>query len=132
MLNLICLVFQEKIKFPTNRAILYKDALEILLNKWDEFKGIQRDEIYPKIDQNELFEDSGAVLKAIEAQHGLLVERARNIYSFSHLTFQEYFTASNFVTSFDQQDFQQLVRHITQRSWREVFFVLFTLHIIFL
>jgi len=37
--------------------------------------------------------DSEAVLKSIEAQHGLLVERARGIYSFSHLTFQEYFSA---------------------------------------
>jgi predicted NACHT family NTPase len=37
--------------------------------------------------------DSEAVLKAIEAHHGLLVERARSIYSFSHLTFQEFFTA---------------------------------------
>ncbi|MBW4538532.1 MAG: NACHT domain-containing protein [Myxacorys chilensis ATA2-1-KO14] len=34
-----------------------------------------------------------AVLKAIEAQHGLLVERADELWSFSHLTFQEYFTA---------------------------------------
>jgi predicted NACHT family NTPase len=30
--------------------------------------------------------DREAVLKSIEAQHGLLVERARRIYSFSHLT----------------------------------------------
>ena len=37
--------------------------------------------------------DGEAVLKAIAAQHGLLVERSRRIYSFSHLTFQEYFTA---------------------------------------
>jgi predicted NACHT family NTPase/glycosyltransferase involved in cell wall biosynthesis len=33
-----------------------------------------------------------AVLKAIEAQHGLLIERADELWSFSHLTFQEYFT----------------------------------------
>jgi predicted NACHT family NTPase len=38
-------------------------------------------------------EQGGLVLKAIEAQHGLLVERAHRIYSFSHLTFQEFFTA---------------------------------------
>jgi predicted NACHT family NTPase len=31
--------------------------------------------------------DSKAVLKSIEGQHGLLVERAFGIYSFSHLTF---------------------------------------------
>jgi predicted NACHT family NTPase len=43
--------------------------------------------------------DSAAVLKSIEAQHGLFVERARGIYSFSHLTFHEYFTARKIVTS---------------------------------
>jgi hypothetical protein len=33
------------------------------------------------------------VLKEIEVQQGILVERAQNIYSFSHLTFHEYLTA---------------------------------------
>jgi adenylate kinase family enzyme len=37
--------------------------------------------------------DTEAILKSIEAQHGLLLEQSRGIYSFSHLTFQEYFTA---------------------------------------
>ena len=43
--------------------------------------------------------DSQAVLKSIEAQHGMLVERARGIYSFSHLTFHEYFTARKLINS---------------------------------
>ena len=37
--------------------------------------------------------DGEIVLKAIEAQHGLIIEQARDIYSFSHMTFHEYFTA---------------------------------------
>lgn len=37
--------------------------------------------------------DGEAVLKAIEVQQGLLVERATETYSFSHLTLQEYLTA---------------------------------------
>lgn len=69
----------------------------------------------------ELQEDSEAVLKAIEAQHGLLVERARGIYSFSHLTFQEYFTARYFVESSDSQALENLSSHITEKRWREVF-----------
>ncbi|MBE8998461.1 NACHT domain-containing protein [Nostoc sp. LEGE 12447] len=40
--------------------------------------------------------DSEAVLKSIEAQHGLLVERAKGIYSFSHLTFHEIVIYFNF------------------------------------
>ncbi|MEQ9551090.1 MAG: NACHT domain-containing protein [Coleofasciculus sp. G3-WIS-01] len=71
--------------------------------------------------------DSEAVLKSIEAQHGLLVERAREIYSFSHLTFQEYFTARKIVTSSNPQTLENalrsLVSHITEKSWREVFFL---------
>lgn len=69
--------------------------------------------------------DSEAVLKSIEAQHGLLVERARGIYSFSHLTFQEYFAARKIVTSSGPQALetalQNLVNHITENRWREVF-----------
>ena len=58
-------------------------------------------------------------MKSIEAQHGLLVERAKGIYSFSHLTFQEYFTAQKIV---NDQRLPDLVEHITEKRWREVFF----------
>ncbi|MFN6537061.1 MAG: NACHT C-terminal helical domain 2-containing protein [Nostoc sp. EkiNYC01] len=62
--------------------------------------------------------DSEAVLKSIEAQHGLLVERAKGIYSFSHLTFHEYFAAREIVTN---STYETLVEHITETRWREVF-----------
>ena len=69
--------------------------------------------------------DSEAVIKSIEAQHGLLVERARGIYSFSHLSFQEYFTAKEIVSSSNPQvletTLQELVDNITEKRWREVF-----------
>jgi predicted NACHT family NTPase len=64
--------------------------------------------------------DSEAVLNSIAAQHGLLVERARGIYSFSHLTFQEYFTARWFKEKADG-DFGELISHINDKQWREVF-----------
>ncbi|MBW4502920.1 MAG: NACHT domain-containing NTPase [Scytonema hyalinum WJT4-NPBG1] len=67
--------------------------------------------------------DSERVLKSIEAQHGLLVERAKGIYSFSHLTFHEYFTAREIVVGKLSSDeaLQNLVYHITEKRWREVF-----------
>ena len=69
--------------------------------------------------------DSEAVLKSIEAQHGLLVERARGIYSFSHLTFHEYFAAKEIVAGSDPQALEialkQLTSRITDKRWREVF-----------
>lgn len=66
--------------------------------------------------------DSDAVLESIEAQHGLFVERARGIYSFSHLTFQEYFTARKIVTNTgDNKLLLHLAACITETRWREVF-----------
>ncbi len=66
--------------------------------------------------------NSEAVLKSIEAQHGLLIERARGIYSFSHLTFHEYFTARKLVTSTKSDIFRtRLLPHLTEKRWREVF-----------
>jgi predicted NACHT family NTPase len=62
--------------------------------------------------------DSEVVLKAIEHHHGLLVERARNIYSFSHLTFQEYFAAREIER---ERYFETLMQHITDPQWKEVF-----------
>lgn len=166
LLSLTCLVFNDLADLPTNRAKLYEQGLNILLTRWDESRGIQRDEVYQnlsfprkiklliqvasalfkegdyffeqdkiqqiitnylctlpnaKTDLDELQLDSRGVLKAIEAQHGLLIERDREIYSFSHLTFQEYFTAREIVTSCHPQALQNLVMYITEKRWREVF-----------
>ena len=77
-----------------------------------------------KTDDEELHLDSEAVLKSIEAQHGLFVELARGIYSFSHLTFHEYFAARQIVVSTSpsklETALQNLVTHITDKRWREV------------
>jgi predicted NACHT family NTPase len=64
--------------------------------------------------------DSEAVLKAIEHHHGLLVERARYIYSFSHLTFQEYFTAREIER---ERHFERLIENISNPRWKEVFYL---------
>jgi predicted NACHT family NTPase len=72
-------------------------------------------------DENALQLDSEAVLKSIEAQHGLFVERAREIYSFSHLTFHEYFTARKIIKSTNSSSLlKKLATHIGEKRWREV------------
>lgn len=72
--------------------------------------------------------DAAVVLESIEAQHGLLIERARGIYSFSHLTFHEYFTAQEFANNSDPQKLEQalqsLVKYITEKRYREVFLLI--------
>jgi predicted NACHT family NTPase len=65
--------------------------------------------------------DSEQILKSIESHHGLLVERAKNIYSFSHLTVQEYFSAQYISDNVASDSLGSLVnRLIEDVRWREV------------
>lgn len=169
-LHLACWVFHGQDKFPAKRSEFYKQGLDLLLGKWDEARGIERDAMYQgfllpqklkllsqiaaatfeqgqyffeqriieqyigdyiqsltklPIEPEELQLESEAALKAIEAQHGLLIERARGVFSFSYLVFQEYFTARKIVASHNLQALEQalggLVSHITDPHWREIF-----------
>ncbi|XHX80381.1 MAG: NACHT domain-containing protein [Stenomitos frigidus ULC029] len=169
-LHLACWVFHGQAKFPTKRTEFYKQGLDLLLGKWDEARGIERDDVYrdfllpqklkllsqiaaASFERGQYFfeqrvleqyigdyirslaavppepealqVESAAALRAIEAQHGLLVERARGVFSFSYLAFQEYFTARNIVASHNLEAFEQalsgLVSHITDPHWREIF-----------
>ncbi|MCT7988188.1 NACHT C-terminal helical domain 2-containing protein [Laspinema olomoucense] len=74
-------------------------------------------------DEEALQLDSEAVLNSIEEQHGLLIERAKGIYSFSHLTFHEYFTARELIINqqSSEEALKKLVSHLTDRRWHEVF-----------
>ncbi|MEM1252605.1 MAG: NACHT domain-containing protein [Cyanobacteria bacterium P01_H01_bin.21] len=59
-----------------------------------------------------------AVLQAIEVQQGILVERAEDAYSFSHLTLQEYLTAQCLA---DNRHWNKVIsNYVTDRRWREV------------
>lgn len=72
---------------------------------------------------NEKFIDGRAVLKAIEIHHGILIEHTDEIYSFSHLTFQEFLTAQYLVD--DISKIKQVIQeHLTDGRWREVFLLL--------
>ena len=65
--------------------------------------------------------DAERVLQSLEAQHGIFVERARGVHSFSHLTLQEYFTARYIVDNEHRSTVQRLMAHVGDDRWREVF-----------
>ncbi|MFG6095056.1 NACHT domain-containing protein [Leptothoe sp. ISB3NOV94-8A] len=64
--------------------------------------------------------DGKAVLHAIEVQQGILVKRAENIYSFSHLTIQEFLTA-RYIANNQKYLKKLLAESLTDDRWREVF-----------
>lgn len=176
LLSLLCSVFLARSSFPKQRAKLYQAGLDILLQKWDRARGIQRDQCRYQLSITEklsllgkiaattfekghyFFEkaelldiisshietlnlktldnnaegssleakylESEALLQSIQTQHGLIVERAQGIYSFSHLTFQEYLTARNLLYQSDStllpQNIQKLAAHTLDPTWHEV------------
>jgi hypothetical protein len=63
--------------------------------------------------------DGEKVSKTIEIEQGILVERARDVYSFSHLTLQEYLTAQYI---YDNDLIEEAVKnYVTETRWQEVF-----------
>jgi len=68
---------------------------------------------------NPKYLDGKAVLDAIAIQQGILVERAAEIFSFSHLTLQEYLTAKYI----EERDLTEdlVTKHLADTRWREVF-----------
>ncbi|MBO9681192.1 MAG: NACHT domain-containing protein [Flavisolibacter sp.] len=62
------------------------------------------------------------ILEAIEIQQGILVQRAPEIYSFSHLTIQEYLTAHYYNSP--TKVTKLIEEHLFDQTWREVFLLL--------
>ncbi|MBD1930558.1 MULTISPECIES: NACHT domain-containing protein [Cyanophyceae] len=111
---------------------LHTELEEILLSEI-AYKGFEADRLF--FSQREVVEqiktflasnlnapqhlDGEAVLNAIAIQQGILVERAEDIFSFSHLTLQEYLTAQYID---DHRQIEKLVtEHLTDKRWKEVF-----------
>lgn len=164
LLALLCLGFDDTLRFPLRRVEVYRDALDTLLRRWDSSRDIRRDEIYrflssdrkhqlfaaiaaqtfergdyfiaqddletqitgflsglPRADlADDAVVDGTVVLKAVEAQHGVLVERAHRIHSFAHLSFQEYYAARYIDANEARGTLSRLLSHCADDRWREV------------
>ena len=171
LLTLMCSVFNDTAELSSNRFDLYRNAIDILLVKWDTSREKERRKIYKNLsgsgkrdllsyvayktykngqsyftldtlkeyiadyirsspntvtERESLLKDSEEIVESIESQHGLFVKRAApNIYSFSHLTFHEYFTARQIAFPSSPPEFDEflhsLLTHLTDPRWREVF-----------
>ncbi|NEO83465.1 MAG: NACHT domain-containing protein [Spirulina sp. SIO3F2] len=159
LLTFLCRVFDRSQKFPTNRSVLYRKALRILLEEWASEKRIQLDEIYQGLhteaeeillseiayqgfqanhfffSKRELVDpiktfltdnlnapqglDGESILNAIVVQQGIIVQRAEDVYSFSHLSLQEYLTAQYIIDNHLMTEVSQ--EHLSDPAWQEVF-----------
>jgi formylglycine-generating enzyme required for sulfatase activity/energy-coupling factor transporter ATP-binding protein EcfA2 len=162
MLTVIAMVHRDRVKLPDRRAELYGEAVDVLLGKWDEARGVKETPILPdrpfdtgdkrlvlqsvalhmherqvkELERDELrgllatlFQDSmrdarateqtlDRFLEVIEERTGLLVARGEGVYSFSHLTFQEYLAA---LAVADRGDYiPYTLARVPDPWWREV------------
>lgn len=95
--------------FKADRLVFSEDELT---NQIQEFYQ-RRTDISSQFDATE-------ILDAILVDPGLFVERANGIYTFFHLTFQEYLTA-NYIVGHPQSIQQLVTEHLHDERWREVF-----------
>ncbi|MGR3278933.1 NACHT domain-containing protein [Acaryochloris marina NIES-2412] len=160
LLTFVCLVFRQTKTITGNRAKLYSNALDILLEEWAKSKLLEENwEIYQDLsadlekdmlasiayvgfeedklffEKDELAEQISAfltdnhnapkhlnanrVIDAIAVQQGIFIERATDVYSFSHLTLQEYLCAE-YISHWNLLD-RLVKKHATDERWREIF-----------
>jgi nucleoside phosphorylase len=105
---------------PTGRKLELLSNLAVKKFEQDQYVLFEQAELEEYISDflGTTREESSLVLRAIEFQHGLLIERAQEVWSFSHLTFQEYLTAIWFS---NQADYLSLSNYVIHGCWREVF-----------
>ena len=154
LLNLICVVFEGQGNLPEKRFDLYDDAMRLLLKRLKRspidqtltfaakekflaeiaFMLFQNNDYFPEQRTLEKFIESyfkvdrfaaRKTLEIFETETGLLIERSAGYWSFSHLTFHEYFVAKKIIDFngkvTDLEIKQLLKRHILDNNWHEVF-----------
>lgn len=106
----------RKLSIEKKEELLTEIAVHTFENP-DSFVLFEEENIAPKISeylQLASYKEAIVVLRAIESQHGLLVERADELWSFSHLTFQEYFTTQWLI----KLPINQLAEKIANPRWQ--------------
>jgi predicted NACHT family NTPase len=154
LLNLICAVIRdEQGNLPKKRFELYTKGMRQLLERLkrtpidekltidvkEEFLAelalmlFENNDYFPEQQTLEKFISNyfgvkpfvaRTILKTFETETGLLIERSAGYWSFSHLTFHEYFTALKIIESNDSEIKKRLNRYILEKRWHEVFLLM--------
>jgi len=157
LLAIVCALYYNDLKIPSQPDELYARTVEGLLGAWDAFRDVARHTplhdytvrrrvvlvswiAATMFDMGRVvfsvrdIETSNVLRRYTEATHadvlitddvlrslyndfGILIERAPRLFSFSHLTLQEYLTAQYIV---DNRRELELLKHYRHKEWREV------------
>jgi hypothetical protein len=157
LLSIVCALYYNDLKIPTEPDELYARMIEGLLGAWDAFRNIARHTPLKALtvrrrvviaswlaaatfDAGKLIftasevEQSGVLhhfatstrtdeleadtlLRSLYNDFGILIERAPGIFSFSHLTLQEYLAALHVV---DNRRELETIKKVSNQEWREV------------
>ena len=77
--------------------------------------------------ENSHYVDGSLILPKLIIQHGILSRRGHRTYAFSHLTFQEYYTAKYIAENANNKTLESLTPHINNTRWREIFLLIASL-----
>ncbi len=119
--------FVEKFDVESKKQLLAKVACDTFC---EEIQFFSQEEIVTQFNQNSITLpiplNSGVnILKEFVQHHGLIVEQAKNLYSFSHLTFQEFFTALHLSHHQSTSLFEKVSNEIWKEPrWHEVVILL--------
>jgi len=109
--------FVEKFDPESKKQLLAKVACDTFCEEMPFFSW---EEIVDQFNRNSVIlpipPNSGAnILKEFTQHQGLIVEQAKNVFSFSHLTFQEFFTALHLSRNQSPKIFETL----SNETWKE-------------
>jgi hypothetical protein len=144
LLHLICLIFRERGDLPPKRVDIYKEGIDLLLEKWNQFndrvrinvselrKALRQIAVITFEEGKSFFKEekflplinnSSRILSDIEVISGLLINKRWKTYAFSHKTFQEYLIAEELLNC--QQGWRKILTHIGESRWHEICLLMF-------
>jgi energy-coupling factor transporter ATP-binding protein EcfA2 len=108
----------RKLKLYGKKELL-EELAYFMFSRESEYTQISEDELVSFISENKkvTLDEGYEILLGIAADHGLLIEPIAKQWEFSHLTFQEYFTAKWVLRC---QKWDMLAAKIMNEKWREV------------
>ena len=165
LLSLMAIMHSQRKPFSTKRIDLFRQCIDVLFRKWDEYREINREPVFDEDEKNKLLakiafhihtreqgnrreidkqdlkkitEDyintlplattlnAEDIITEIASLHGILKNiKYTDTYLFSHLAFQEYYTAYQIYLDRDEEKYLRNFLDNKDPHWREVILLMY-------